>query len=172
MMKSKGYSKGGAKMMKARGGKMAKGYSKGGAKMMKARGGKMAKGYSKGGAKMMRANKGGFGDSPSFKGYTKKPITRAGVKNPNKGGFTDPKKIINRAKVLGGSRAMTNKTNITNIMKGFNEFVGALPLQASRKAMVKAGIKKLVIPAMKNLGTVGKSKVKTLKDFRSLKKKK
>mgnify|MGYP003117715639 FL=1 len=47
-MKSKGYSKGGAKMMKARGGKMAKGYSKGGPKMMKAMGGKMAKGYSKG----------------------------------------------------------------------------------------------------------------------------
>ena len=52
-MKSKGYAKGGAKMMKARGGKMAKGYAKGGAKMMKAMGGKMAKGYSKGGAKMM-----------------------------------------------------------------------------------------------------------------------
>ncbi len=49
MMKSKGYSKGGAKMMKARGGKMAKGYSKGGAKMMKAMGGKMAKGYAAGG---------------------------------------------------------------------------------------------------------------------------
>jgi len=144
-MKSKGYSKGGAKMMKARGGKMAKGYSKGGAKMMKAMGGKMAKGYSKGGAKMMKANK---------------------------GGFTDPKKLINRAKALGGAKAMTNKANITNIMKGFNEFVGALPLQASRKAMVKAGIKKLVMPAMKNLGTVSKSKVKTLKNFRGLKKKK
>ena len=48
MMKSKGYSKGGAKMMKAKKGKMAKGYAKGGAKMMKAKGGKMAKGYSKG----------------------------------------------------------------------------------------------------------------------------
>ena len=38
-MKSKGYAKGGAKMMKAMGGKMAmksKGYAKGGAKMMKA----------------------------------------------------------------------------------------------------------------------------------------
>ncbi len=32
-MKSKGYAKGGAKMMKAKGGKMAKGYAKGGAKM-------------------------------------------------------------------------------------------------------------------------------------------
>lgn len=31
-MKSKGYAKGGAKMMKAMGGKMAKGYAKGGAK--------------------------------------------------------------------------------------------------------------------------------------------
>tara|TARA_R100000329_G_scaffold129758_1_gene108772 strand:+ start:44 stop:262 length:219 start_codon:yes stop_codon:yes gene_type:complete len=51
-MKSKGYAKGGAKMMKAKGGKMAKGYAKGGAKMMKAMGGKMAKGYSKGGASM------------------------------------------------------------------------------------------------------------------------
>ena len=48
MKKSKGYAKGGARMMKARAGKMAKGYAKGGAKMMKAMGGKMAKGYSKG----------------------------------------------------------------------------------------------------------------------------
>ena len=31
-MKPKGYAKGGAKMMKAMGGKMAKGYAKGGAK--------------------------------------------------------------------------------------------------------------------------------------------
>ena len=51
-MKSKGFAKGGAKMMKARGGKMAKGYAKGGAKMMKAMGGRMmAKGFAKGGAK-------------------------------------------------------------------------------------------------------------------------
>ena len=47
-MKSKGFAKGGAKMMKARSGKMAKGYAKGGAKMMKAMGGRMmAKGYEK-----------------------------------------------------------------------------------------------------------------------------
>ena len=39
-MKSKGYAKGGAKMIKAKSGKM-----------MKAMGGKMAKGYAKGGAK-------------------------------------------------------------------------------------------------------------------------
>ena len=58
MRKTKGYAKGGAKMMRARGGKMAKGYAKGGAKMMRAMGGKMAKGYSKGGVKMMRAQKG------------------------------------------------------------------------------------------------------------------
>lgn len=44
MMKSKGYAKGGSKMMKARGGRMmAKGYAKGGTKMMKAKMGKMAK---------------------------------------------------------------------------------------------------------------------------------
>ncbi len=56
MRKSKGYSKGGARMMRARGGKMmAKGMRKGGTKMMRARGGKMAKGYAKGGTKMMRA---------------------------------------------------------------------------------------------------------------------
>jgi len=42
-MKSKGYAKGGAKMMRAMGGKMAKGYAKGGAKMMKAKGGNLAK---------------------------------------------------------------------------------------------------------------------------------
>ena len=58
MRKTKGYSKGGDRMMRARGGKMAKGYAKGGTKMMRAMGGKMAKGYSKGGAKMMKAKKG------------------------------------------------------------------------------------------------------------------
>ena len=44
MRKSKGMrkmAKGGTKMMKARGGKMAKGYAKGGSKMMKAKGGGM-----------------------------------------------------------------------------------------------------------------------------------
>ena len=60
MRKTKGYSKGGARMMRAMGGKMAKGYSKGGARMMRARGGKMAKGYSKGGARMMKASLGGL----------------------------------------------------------------------------------------------------------------
>ena len=59
-MMAKGMSKGGTRMMRARGGKMAKGYAKGGAKMMRAMGGKMAKGYSKGGAKMMKASLGGL----------------------------------------------------------------------------------------------------------------
>jgi len=56
-MKSKGYAKGGAKMMRARGGKMmkSKGYAKGGAKMMKAMGGRM---MAKGSSKMMRASVG------------------------------------------------------------------------------------------------------------------
>tara|TARA_R100000005_G_C4964147_1_gene179648 strand:+ start:399 stop:695 length:297 start_codon:yes stop_codon:yes gene_type:complete len=58
MRKSKGYAKGGAKMMKARGGRMA---SKGRAKMMGAMKGRMAsKGYAKGGAKMMKAQVGKF----------------------------------------------------------------------------------------------------------------
>ena len=54
-MKSKGYSKGGTKMMKAKKGKMMKAKT---GKMMKAMGGKMAKGYSKGGTKMMKAKVG------------------------------------------------------------------------------------------------------------------
>ena len=57
-MKSKGYAKGGAKMMKAMGGKMAKGYAKGGAKMKMKNGGmgmtKKKKNYSKGGAARRR----------------------------------------------------------------------------------------------------------------------
>tara|TARA_R100000005_G_C4985459_1_gene193944 strand:- start:987 stop:1448 length:462 start_codon:yes stop_codon:yes gene_type:complete len=153
MRKSKGYAKGGAKMMRARGGKMAKGYAKGGAKMMKAMGGKMAKGYAKGGAKMMKAGK---------------------------GGFTSPAKLIKR-----DNRAMTKKAlrsglktssqkqveQYKDLVKGFNELVGKLPLPTSRKALVKKGIRKLVMPAMKNLGTVKASKVKTIKSVRGMKKK-
>ena len=65
-MKSKGYAKGGAKMMKARSGKMMK--SKGGAKMMKAMGGRMmkSKGYAKGGAKMMKAKRGNMANKPTM----------------------------------------------------------------------------------------------------------
>jgi len=48
-MKSKGYAKGGAKMMKAMGGRMMK-----------------SKGYAKGGAKMMKANKGKMTDKPTM----------------------------------------------------------------------------------------------------------
>ena len=92
-MKSKGYAKGGAKMMKARGGKMAKGYAKGGAKMMKAMGGKMA---SKGGRKMMRAMGGKMA-----KGYAK---GGAKMMRADKGGFTNPAKLIKR-----DNRAMTKK---------------------------------------------------------------
>ena len=71
MMKSKGYSKGGTKMMKARGGKMAKGYAKGGARMMKAMGGKMAKGYAKGGAKMIKASEGKLSVAKNQNPFTK-----------------------------------------------------------------------------------------------------
>jgi hypothetical protein len=65
MRKSKGYAKGGAKMMKAMRGQMADRPMNSGtmskgtrARPMKAMKGKMAKGYAKGGAKMMKASKG------------------------------------------------------------------------------------------------------------------
>ena len=72
-MKTKGYAKGGAKMMRAMGGRMmkSKGYAKGGAKMMKAMGGRMmAKGMAKGGAKKVMKAKVGraiTGDRPMQK---------------------------------------------------------------------------------------------------------
>jgi hypothetical protein len=82
MRKSKGYAKGGAKMMKAMGGRMA---SKGGRKMMGAMKGKMAsKGYAKGGAKMLKARVG-------------RAIT--GDRRPNK--------IINKQKTGRVGRAIT-----------------------------------------------------------------
>ena len=78
MKKSKGYAKGGAKMMRARSGKMAKGMSKGGSKMMKAKGGKMAnkmaKGMSKGGAKMKTMTLAQLRAAAKKKGYK---ITKA-----------------------------------------------------------------------------------------------
>ena len=72
---AKGYSKGGARMMRAMGGKMAKGYAKGGTKMMRAMGGKMAKGYAKGSTKMMRAKNGGL-----TVGMLRKVATKMGYK--------------------------------------------------------------------------------------------
>ena len=167
MRKTKGYAKGGAKMMRARGGKMAKGYAKGGAKMIKAMGGRMA---SKGGAKMMRAMGGKMA-----KGYSK-----GGVKmmRAQKGGIKDPKEFLTRAKTLGGAKAygagmnQKNQAKLKNLMKGFNEFLTPLPITASKKSLIKKGIKKLVMPAMKNLGTIKPSKVKTIKNVRGLKKKK
>ena len=70
MRKTKGYSKGGVKMMKAMRGRMA---SKGGKKMMGAMKGKMAsKGYAKGGMKMMKAKKGDLASirkMAAMKGY-------------------------------------------------------------------------------------------------------
>ena len=136
----------------------SKGYAKGGAKMMKARGGKMAKGYAKGGAKMMRADKGGFTDPAKF-------LKRAKASNQSK---NLPRAISKKAI---SNLPMTKKANMANIMKEFNKYVGSLPLPTSRKALVKKGIRKLVMPAMKNLGTVKASKVKTIKSVRGMKKK-
>ena len=88
-MKSKGYAKGGAKMMKAMRGKMAKGYAKGGAKkVMKAMGGRMmAKGMAKGGAKkVMKANVGMLANKG--KGKAKKGMPNMSI--------TDFKKLANQ----------------------------------------------------------------------------
>ena len=174
MRKSKGYAKGGAKMMKARGGKMAKGYAKGGAKMMKARGGKMAKGYAKGGAKMMKA----MGGRMASKGGRKMMKAMGGkmAKGYMKGGpflgVSMRPEYVKKGKSKVNTRAMTTKAkNASTYIKTFNEMVGKLPLPVSRKAVIKKGIKKLVMPAMKNLGTVKPSKVKTIKSVRGLKKK-
>jgi len=148
MRKSKGYAKGGSKMMKAMGGKMmkSKGYAKGGAKMMKAMGGKMAKGYAKGGAKMMRAQEGGIRIGAAGKGIGAK------IKQ-------------------GKSGAKTKKVNLGDVMKNFNKFLGPLPIPVSRKALIRKGIKKLVVPAMKNLGTIKPSKTKVIKSVRGMRKK-
>ena len=108
MRKTKGYSKGGAKMMRARGGKMAKGYSKGGARMMKAMGGKMA---SKGGTRMMRAMKGKMakgcakGGAKMIRAQSGKEIKRpknmiSNVRNMKKNPMT------RRQLQLGGAKGM------------------------------------------------------------------
>ena len=134
MRKTKGYSKGGAKMMRARGGKMAKGYSKGGARMMKAMGGrmaskggtrmmramkgKMAKGYAKGGAKMIRAQSGKEIKRPknmisNVRNMKKNPMTRRQLQLSGVGGTSKLASMINKLPrssklaLLGGLTAGT-----------------------------------------------------------------
>ena len=49
--------------------------------------------------------------------------------------------------------------------------VGKLPLTMSKKSMFKKGIKTLINPAIKNLGTIKPGKTKVIKDVRGIKKK-
>ena len=63
--------------------------------------------------------------------------------------FTDPKKFIDR----------------------LNSMLGQTNIPTSKRKVIQTGIKKLVMPAMKNLGTVKPSKTKVIKDVRGLKKK-
>jgi len=121
MRKTKGYSKGGAKMMKAMKGKMmTKGMRKGGVKT--AMGGKMmSKGYAKGGTKMMKARVGRAitGDRRPNKVITKKklgPVGRAitGDKGKMQMSLAQAKKVLkeNNMKAIPVSR----------LTKNFNKF--------------------------------------------------
>ena len=101
MRKSKGMSKmakGGTKMMKARGGKMAKGYAKGGSKMMKAMGGRMA---------MRPTNAGRMGTGTrarpmgAMKGKMAKGYAKGGVKKMQVGGGITVAKLRSEAKKRG-----------------------------------------------------------------------
>jgi hypothetical protein len=96
MRKTKGYSKGGVKMMKAMGGRMA---SKGGKKMMGAMKGKMAKGYAKG--KMMKAMKGKMA-----KGYSK-----GGIKKFNAGNIA---KLVKQRSQKPGMKFTVNDIKVAD----------------------------------------------------------
>lgn len=161
MRKTKGYAKGGAKMIRAMKGKMAKGYAKGGAKMMKAMGGrmaskggrkmmgamkgKMAKGYSKGGAKIIKASAGiGVGGQKSNAArYNVGKFDKTGKKTGSVGDkFTaNDLKVANRMMNSG----MMSKTAFNKLMvmvkdnpkKGFKNPVPKSRLTKEGKKLVK-----------------------------------
>ena len=119
MRKTKGYSKGGAKMMKAMKGKMmTKGMRRGGVKT--AMGGKMmSKGYAKGGTKMMKARVGRAitGDRRPNKVIAKKklgPVGRAITGDKKNMSLAQAKKVLkeNNMKAIPVSR----------LTKNFNKF--------------------------------------------------
>ena len=131
MKKSKGYSKGGMKMMKAMKGKMAKGMRKGGVKtamkgkmmtkgmrrggIKTAMGGKMmTKGYSKGGTKMMKARVG-------------RAIT--GDRRPNK--VIAKKKVGTVGRAITGDRANMSLTQAKKVLKANN--MKAIPISRLTK---------------------------------------
>jgi len=138
MRKSKGYAKGGAKMMKAMGGRMA---SKGGKKMMGAMKGKMAsKGYAKGGAKMLKARVGRAitGDRRPNKVIAKKKVGTVGraitgdIRPGKMAGITLGKFTANDIKV---GNKMMNAGILSKI--GFNKLMKASQ-SVDKKSRIKA----------------------------------
>tara|TARA_R110002012_G_scaffold1160_4_gene4863 strand:- start:2117 stop:2584 length:468 start_codon:yes stop_codon:yes gene_type:complete len=134
MRKTKGYSKGGAKMMKATKGKMmTKGMRKGGVKT--AMGGKMmSKGYAKGGTKMMKARVGRAitGDRRPNKVIAKKKVGTVGRaitgdKRPNKSGssagmlvgsgFKKFTQLLNKSRESGGKFSVADVKAAYNMMQ-------------------------------------------------------
>jgi hypothetical protein len=123
MRKSKGYAKGGAKMMKAMGGRMA---SKGGRKMMGAMKGKMAsKGYAKGGAKMLKARVG-------------RAIT--GDRRPNK--VIAKKKVGTVGRAITGDRATKMSKFSKNDINVANRLMNAGMLSKKNFATLKSRLTK------------------------------
>ena len=142
MKKSKGYSKGGMKMMKAMKGKMAKGMRKGGVKtamkgkmmtkgmrrggIKTAMGGKMmTKGYSKGGTKMMKARVG-------------RAIT--GDRRPNK--VIAKKKIGTVGRAITGDRATQMSKFSKNDINVANRLMNAGMLSKKNFATLKSRLTK------------------------------
>ena len=142
MKKTKGYSKGGMKMMKAMKGKMAKGMRKGGVKtamkgkmmtkgmrrggIKTAMGGKMmTKGYSKGGTKMMKARVG-------------RAIT--GDRRPNK--VIAKKKIGTVGRAITGDRATQMSKFSKNDINVANRLMNAGMLSKKNFATLKSRLTK------------------------------
>lgn len=142
MKKTKGYSKGGMKMMKAMKGKMAKGMRKGGVKtamkgkmmtkgmrrggIKTAMGGKMmTKGYSKGGTKMMKARVG-------------RAIT--GDRRPNK--VIAKKKVGTVGRAITGDRATQMSKFSKNDINVANRLMNAGMLSKKNFATLKSRLTK------------------------------
>ena len=168
-------SKGG-KIMKAMGGKMmkSKGYSKGGTRMMmKAMGGKMAKGYAKGGAKMIRAQSGKEIKRPknmisSVRTMKKNPMTKrqlqlAGAKALMKARDDDMIKAIrNRPKM----KVKTGTDKVSKLVTVINK------LPRSGKLALAGGLTAGTIALISKLNPGAKRAGKQVRELKKNKKKK
>ena len=171
MKKSKGYSKGGMKMMKAMKGKMAKGMRKGGVKtamkgkmmtkgmrrggIKTAMGGKMmSKGYAKGGTKMMKARVGRAitGDRRPNKVITKKKVGTVGRaitgdKRLNKPGSNAGMLVGSGFKkftqLLNKSRESGGKFSVADVKSAYNMMQQGKNKPVPKSRLTKEG-KKLV----------------------------